>query len=250
MAVTEDQLRATIVEIGRLMYQKGWVAANDGNISVRLGPGEYLCTPTNISKGMMTPGDLIVVDDAGRKLRGTRERTSEILLHLTVYRMREDVQAVVHAHPPTATGFAVAGRALNKAILPEVVVNFGSIPLAAYGLPGTPDLTEPMLPLIPNYNAILMSNHGAVTCGSDLWQAFFRMETVEHVARISLVAELLGGPNLLSRQQVQDLFTARERYGVQCPNQPVPAHPLVSEDLETAPQRPAELTALVGQLLD
>lgn len=251
MAASQRELRETIVEIGKLMYGKGWVAANDGNISTRLPDGLILCTPTCISKGMMRPDDLIIVNMQGEKVEGERACTSEIRMHLAIYDLRPDVHAVVHAHPPTATGFAVAGRALDHAILPEVVVGFGTIPLAPYGLPGTPALTESLLPYIPQYDAILMSNHGAVAYGADLWQAFFRMETVEHVARITLTAELLGGPQLLNREQVTELFASRERYGVASRNQMSPGHPVVAEDVNGEPRRTQrELAALVGQMLD
>jgi L-fuculose-phosphate aldolase len=232
MFKTEKELREDIVRVGQLVYQKGWVASNDGNISIRLDMDRVLCTPTNISKGMMTPEDLIIVDRRGNKLEGKRERTSEILMHLTIYDLRPDVQAVVHTHPPVATGFAVAGRALTQAILPEVVVNLGCIPISSYGLPGTPALTEPMLPLIPSYDAILLANHGAVTYAEDVWRAFFRMETVEHYARVALVANLLGGPNVLPKEEVQKLVDARARYGVESRATGAPGCPVSFEDLQ------------------
>ena len=188
MPKTERELREDIVQVGRLVYQKGWVAANDGNISIRLDQDRLLCTPTGVSKGMMDPDDLIICDMQGHKLVGKKERTSEILMHLTVYQMRPDIKAVVHAHPPVATGFATAGKPLNQALLPEVIIGLGCVPLAEYGLPGTPELTDPMLPYIPKYDAILMANHGAVCYGEDVFKAFFKMETVEHYARIALVA--------------------------------------------------------------
>lgn len=235
--MTEDQLRHELVAIGKLVYQKGWIAANDGNISVRLDDGRILCTPTNVSKGMMEPDDLIVCDCHGNKLEGRRERTSEILMHLTIYGMRPDIHAVLHAHPPVATGFAVAGRALDLALLPEVVIGLGSVPLAKYGLPGTPELTAGMLDLIPKYDAILMANHGCVAYGSDCRQAFFRMDMVEHYARITLVAELLGGPNVLPREEVSKLFAARGRYGVESRAGMEPGSPLVAEDLAASEKR-------------
>src|SRR5581483_4021885 len=139
---------------------KGWIAANDGNITIRLDDDRLLATPTGISKGLMQPEDLIVCDLNGSKLCGSRECTSELAMHLTIYQLRPDVRSVVHAHPPVATGFATAGRALNLGLLPEIVIGLGSVPLAGYGLPGTPELTDPMLPLIPRYDAILMANHG------------------------------------------------------------------------------------------
>lgn len=224
------ELRQEIVEIGKLMYQKGWVAANDGNISVRLDADRVLCTPTRISKGMMTPSDLIVVDLAGRKVLGERECTSEIAMHLTIYSLRSDVRSVVHAHPPFATGFAVAGKALDQALLPEVVVTLGSIPLAPYGLPGTPALSQAIIPYVPNHDALLLANHGAVAYAQGLREAFFRMETMEHFARIALVAELLGGPRILPKREVEKLFDSRGRYGVSSVTAMEPGAPVVAED--------------------
>ena len=187
MSKTEQEYRQEIVELGRLMYQKGWAAANDGNVTIRLDDHRVLCTPTGVSKGMMKPEDMCVCDMDGTLLEGPRSRTSEILMHLTIYRMRADVQAVVHAHPPVATGFAVAGRPLNLALLPEVVVNLGCVPLAEYGLPGTPELTRDMLAYIPCHDALLMGNHGAVAYGEDSRTAFFNMETVEHLAQVAAI---------------------------------------------------------------
>ena len=228
---TERELRDDIVRIGQLVYQKGWVAANDGNISVRLDSERLLCTPTGVSKGMMAPDDLIIVDMKGDKIEGKKARTSEIMMHLTVYNMRPDIQAVVHAHPPVSTGFATAGKSLNLALLPEVVITLGCVPLASYGLPGTNELTDPMLPYIPKYDAIMMANHGAVCYGEDLWKAFFKMETVEHFARITLVAELLGGPTVLPRVEVDKLLDSRTRYGVKAKVAGEPGCPVAGEDL-------------------
>ena len=231
MAKQLQDLRQDIVDIGKLVFQKGWVAANDGNISIRLDENRILCTPTGICKGMMQQHDLIVCDYEGNKLEGCRERTSEMAMHVTMFRMRPDVHAIVHAHPPVATGFAAARRPLNLALLPEVVIGLGSVPLADYGLPGTPALTEGMIPYIDKYDAILMANHGAVTYGSDVHQAYFRMETVEHFARITLVAELLGGAKPLPRLEVRRLFDARGRYGVKSRAGMEPGAPLTAEDM-------------------
>src|SRR6478609_1126417 len=170
MVKTEREYREDIVQIGRFVFQKGWVAANDGNISIRLDAERILATPTGVSKGMMSPDDLIIVDLKGNKIQGRAERTSEIAMHLLVYEMRPDIRAVVHAHPPVSTGFATAGRQLNLALLPEVIIGLGCVPLAGYGLPGTTALTEPMIPYIPKYDAILMGNHGAVCYGVDVFQ--------------------------------------------------------------------------------
>src|SRR5271156_741604 len=237
MAKTEQQHRQDILDVGKLIYQKGWVAANDGNISVRLNDGRILCTCTGVSKGMMTPADVIVCDPEGNKINGARERTTELAMHLTICQMRPDVSAVVHAHPPVAPGFAVAGRPLNLALLPEVIVSLGCVPLATYGLPGTPALTDGMLPYIPKYDAILMGNHGSVCYGEDVYQAFFKMETVEHFARIALVAELLGGPKVLPKDEVDKLFDSRTRYGVKSRTSMEPGCPVVAEDVEPIRER-------------
>ena len=231
MSKTEREHCQDIVEVGRLMWQKGWVAAQDGNISVRLDDGRILCTPTGVCKGLMKPEDLIVCDAAGSKMEGATGCTTEIAMHVAIYRLRPDVRAVLHAHPPVATGFAVAGRPLNRALLPEAIIHLGTVPIAGYGLPGTAALTEPMLPLIPGHDALLMANHGAVAYGHDVYQAFFHMETVEHLARVTLVAELLGGAKALPRAEVAKLVEARARYGVQTPAGQDPDVPLAAEDL-------------------
>lgn len=248
---SERDLRQSIVEIGRRMDEKGWIAANDGNISARLDAGRVLSTPARMSKGRMKPEDLVVVDMTGKKLEGARERSSEIAMHLAIYEMRSDVQAVVHAHPPVATGHAAAGKALNLALLPEVIVSLGCVPLADYGLPGTPELLGPMRPLIPSYDAILMGNHGAVAFGEDLQTAFSRLETVEHSARISLVAELLGGPRVLPRGEVDKLIQSRGRYGIATraggPNCPVAAEDVADSHRFLVSRE--ELIALVDEAL-
>ncbi|MEP7354989.1 MAG: class II aldolase/adducin family protein [Acidobacteriota bacterium] len=240
MQKTEAQHRDDIVRVGRFMYEKGWVASNDGNISIRLDENRILATPTSISKGMLRPEDLIITDLDGNKISGERERTSEMGMHLTIYRTRPDVNAVVHAHPPAATGFAVAGRALNVGILPEVIVSLGAVPLAAYGEPGTEALSDGMMPYLANYDALLLANHGAVAYGDCIDRAFCRMDTMEHSARITLVAELLGGPKVLPRVEIQKLFEARGRYGVKSHNRFEPGWPLAAEDMPDAEEsRPA-----------
>ena len=254
MPLTETDYRQNMVTIGRLMYEKGWVAANDGNLSVRIGPDRILTTPTGVSKGFMKPEDLIVCDLQGCKIQGERECTSEILMHLTIYEMRPDVSAVVHAHPPVATGFAVAGRPLNQALLPEVVIGLGCIPLADYGLPGTPELSDALRPFIPTYDALLMANHGAVCYGEDLQKAFYKMETVEHFARITLVAEFLGGPKILPQNEVNRLLASRSRYGVKRPPGAEAGCPLAAEDVtesrtERMPLTRDELLSLIDEAL-
>ncbi|MGH9584865.1 MAG: class II aldolase/adducin family protein [Bryobacteraceae bacterium] len=223
--------RQDLVSVCHRIYEKGWVAMNDGNVSIRLDENRVLCTPTAVSKGLIGLDDLIVCDMSGQKIEGRREGTSEIMMHMTIYSMRPDVRSVVHAHPAVATGFAAAGKALDKALLPEVVIHLGAVPLAAYGLPGTPALSDGMIPLIPDYDALLLENHGCTSYGSDVWQAFFRMEMVEHFARITLVAELLGGAKPLPRKEVEKLVAARDRYNVRSQSTLVPGMPLVAEDL-------------------
>ncbi len=212
MVKTEDELRREIVEIGRWIHRLGFVAGYDGNISARLDSHRILSTPTTISKGMMEVDDLIVADYEGKKITGRRNVTSEIAMHLLIYKRRPDVHGVVHAHPAIATGYAAAGLSLNKALISEVVLGLGCIPLARYGTPGTPELTEALLPLVGTFDAVLMANHGVVTYGPDLLGAYFKMETVEHFAKISLVTELLGRQVLLSETDVDKLLEARQRY--------------------------------------
>src|SRR5947199_6862158 len=232
MVKTERELREDICQVGQLVFQKGWVAANDGNITIRLDAERILATPTGVCKGMMQCDDLIIVDRKGNKISGRAERTSEIAMHTTIYDMRPDILSVVHAHPPVATGFATAGKPLNLALLPEVVIGLGCVPLADDGLPGTPALTDGMLPFIPKYDAILMGNHGAVCYGEDVYKAFFKMETMEHFARITLVAELLGGPKVLPREEVDKLFDSRTRYGVKARSTVEPGCPMTAEDID------------------
>jgi L-fuculose-phosphate aldolase len=213
----ESQLRADIVEVGRRMYARGYTASNDGNISVRLGSDRLLMTPKSVCKGFMTPDMMCVTDLDGRKLQGDRDPSSEMLMHLEVYRQRPDVAAVVHAHPPTATGFAVAGIPLNRAVLAEVLTTLGSIPIAEYATPSTKELPEAVRKYIKAHDGMLLANHGALTVGGDLYSAYYKMETIEHFAKISLVARLLGRENLISREEVERLQGLRDTYGIKAP---------------------------------
>ena len=209
---SERQQRLAIVQFGRQLHDNGFVAATDGNLSVRLDDHRLLVTPTCMSKGAMRPADLVIVDMDGNRLSGTRRVSTEIGMHLLIYRLRPDVRGVVHAHPPTATGFAASGFDLNRPLVCEVVVGLGSIPLARYGTPGTPELTDALEPLIPNHDAILMANHGVVTFGSSLENAYMKMETVEHFAKIALVTHLLGHEQPLGEKEVEKLVAVRDRY--------------------------------------
>jgi len=214
---TESQLRADIVEVGRRMYARAYTASNDGNISVRLGPDRLLMTPKSVCKGFMTPDMMCITDLEGRKIQGDRDPSSEILMHLEVYRQRPDVQAVVHAHPPIATGFAVAGIPLDRAVLAEVLTTLGSIPIAEYATPSTRELPEAVRKYIKAHDGMLLANHGALTVGTDLYSAYYKMETIEHFAKISLVARLLGRENLISREEVMRLQGLRDTYGIKAP---------------------------------
>ena len=208
----ERQYREDIVRFGRLLHQKNYVAATDGNLTVRLDMDRVLATPTGMSKGMLDPDDLVIVDLQGRKISGRRAVSSEIGMHLLIYRLRSDINGVVHAHPVTATGYASAGLELNHALLPEVVLSLeGSIPLCRYATPGTAELAAALEPLIAHHDAILMANHGVVTYGDSLLRAYLKMETVEHFAKIALVTHLLGKQQSLSDAEVERLAAARVR---------------------------------------
>ena len=199
------------------MYARGYTASNDGNISVRYGGDRLLMTPKNVCKGFMSPDMMCVTDLEGRKLQGDRDPSSEMLMHLEVYRQRPDVQAVVHAHPPIATGFAVAGIPLDRAVLAEVLTTLGSIPIAEYATPSTRELPAAVRKYIKAHDGMLLANHGALTVGGDLFGAYYKMETIEHFARISLVARLLGRENLIAREEVLRLQELRGTYGITAP---------------------------------
>ena len=216
-AAAEETLRAGIVEVGRRLYARGYTASNDGNISVRLDQGRLLMTPKSVCKGFMTAEMMCITDLEGRKLAGDRDPSSEMQMHLEVYRQRPDAQAVVHAHPPVATGFAVAGIPLDRAVLAEVVTTLGSVPIAEYATPSTKELPEAVRKYVKAHDGMLLANHGALTLGNDLFAAYYKMETIEHFAKISLVARLLGGERLLSRQEVDRLQGLRGVYGIRSP---------------------------------
>jgi L-fuculose-phosphate aldolase len=206
--------------VGRMLHGRGYVAGTDGNISVRLSQDLVLCTPTSLSKGMMEPEDLVIVDLEGRQRDGTRHPSSELAMHLLFYSLRADIRAVVHAHPVTATGFAAAGISLEEPLVAEVVTALGTIPLASYGMPGTCELTEALRPLIPRHDALLMAHHGVVTCGHTLLRAYMNMESAEHYARVALVARQLGAQPL-PQEEVRRLLEARENYEANRPPVPV-----------------------------
>jgi len=211
-ARAERKLRRDLVRFGRMLHSLGFVAATDGNLSVRMDADRVLVTPTGFSKGMMRPEDMVVVDLHGKKLSGAYNPSSEIVMHLTIYRMRPDVGAVVHAHPCTATGFASAGIALDEPLCSEIVITLGAVPLAPYATTGTMELSDSLRPFIPFHDAILMANHGVVTYGEDLCRAYMRMEAVEHYAKVVLATRQLGSARSLGTHELEKLFEVRSQY--------------------------------------
>lgn len=224
----EAQHRRDLCAAGRWMQERGFISATEGNLSVRLDAQRILTTPTGVGKCWMQPGDLVIVDLHGRTIGGNNAPSSEMAMHLTFYLRRPDVNAICHAHPPTATGYAAAGIALDKALLSEIVLTLGAIPLAPYATPGTAEVPEALAPLIEHYDAILLANHGVVTCGPDLLTALYYMENAEHCARVSLVTEVLGRRRLLTRAEVEKLLAARPRYGLPPATSDIP-RPLAAE---------------------
>ena len=225
------ELKEDVCEIGRRLYRNGYIAAMEGNISIRVGENAVLSTPAGVCKGYLTPDMIVTCDLSGNKVDGTLRVSTEISMHLTVYRARPDVKAVTHAHPPKSTGFAVAGIPLDRAVLAEVVVTLGCIPLAAYGTPSTQELADSVDRLIRQSDGVLLSNHGAITVGKDVYDAYYKMEVIEHFAEISLVARQLGRERLLPAEEVSRLVSLRSKvYGVQAPGAgagcPVPAESL------------------------
>lgn len=208
------EIALKICDVGRRLADAGYVVANDGNISCRLGPDRFLCTPTLISKGRMTPRDLCVVDLEGRQHWGVRRRTSEILLHLEVYRGRPDVQAVVHCHPPCATGFALAGEKPPSGIVPEADLFLGDIPIAPYETPGNATFAATIRPFLASACAVVLSNHGTVTWGQTLEQAFWNTEILEAYCRMLILAKCVGGVNRLSDAKVLELLNLRPAFGL------------------------------------
>jgi len=206
----EFEHRNDIVEVGRRLYSKGFIAAADGNISVRMDPDRILTTPSGRNKGRLAPEDLVVTDMQGRKTYGRLEPSSELEMHLVMYHEWSDVGAVVHAHPPHASGFAVAGIPMDQPLLSEVVLTLGTVPLAEYGTPTTPELAEAVRPYA-RFDGILLANHGALTVGGDVYHAYDRMETLEHSAHIYVVARTMGSERPLSDEHVAKLKEIRER---------------------------------------
>jgi L-fuculose-phosphate aldolase len=236
---SEQQIRLDIVEVGRRLYARGYTASNDGNISVRLDEARLIMTPTSVCKGFMSPDMMCITDLDGKKLAGDRNPSSEMQMHLEVYRQRPEIQAVVHAHPPIATGFAVAGIPLDRAVLAEVVTTLGSVPIAEYATPSTKELPEAVRKYVRAHDGMLLANHGALTLGGDVFAAYYKMETIEHFAKISLVARMLGGERLLSRDEVAKLERLRGSYGIASPApicpEPTDADPMECQVVQSPP---------------
>jgi L-fuculose-phosphate aldolase len=212
--ISEWKLKELMCDIGRRIWLKGFCAGNEGNHSYRLSEDRILCTPTGISKGQLKPDDLCVVDLEGKQVAGKRGRTSEILLHLFIYKNRPDVRAVIHSHPPHATAFAIAGMDLPTCIHPEAEVFLGRVPTAKYVTPGDTRLGETLAPYIKDANTILLSNHGTVSFGASLEDAYYKLEIVDAYSRILLLAKQLGYVQTLSNDQMKELLALKARFGM------------------------------------
>lgn len=204
--------KEAICDVGHRLWQLGFVAANDGNISVKLKDGTFLTTPTGTSKSILKPEMIIHIDENENVLEATEgyRPSSEFKMHLRCYRERPDINAVVHAHPPVATGFAIAHIPLDDYSMPEAIIFLGSVPIAPYGTPSTEEVPDGIAPFLVEHDTILMENHGAVTVGVDLTQAYYRMETLEHFAKVTLTARQLGGAFELNKKQIDACIQIRK----------------------------------------
>ncbi len=208
------KLRKQMVDVCRRMWTLGWVAANDGNLSVKINDDLFMCTPTGVSKSYITPDMLILINRKGEIIEGKGKPSSEIKMHLRCYAERDDVGAVMHAHPPVATGFACAHVPLDSYSMIETVIAIGSVPIAPYGTPSTNEVPDGIAPLLPEHDVILLENHGALTVGADLTTAYYRMETLELYAKIMLTANQLGGAKEISKENIDRLISMRSQYKV------------------------------------
>jgi len=211
------EIKEWICEIGRRVYTKGFAAANDGNISYRVGENEVLCSPTMICKGFMKHEDICMVDLDGNQLAGTKKRTSEILLHLNIMKHRPDVRAVVHCHPPHATAFAVAREAIPQCILPEIEVFMGEVPLAPYETPGGQEFADTVVPFLKATNTIILTNHGTVSFGKTLEEAYWKTEILDAYCRILILSNQIGGVTYLNEQKSRELLDLKKRLGFDDP---------------------------------
>lgn len=213
--LSDFEAKKLICEVGKRIYARNFVAANDGNISVKVGPNTIWATPTGVSKGFMTPEMMVKLDLSGKVISGKYKPSSEIKMHLRVYEENPEVNAVVHAHPPVATSFAIAGVSLEQPILPEAVVLLGTVPVAPYATPGTQEVPDSIAPYCKDHNAVLLANHGALTWGRDLMEAHFRMESLEHYALIMMYSNnIINKVNELNCSQISDLLGIRQKLGI------------------------------------
>ena len=213
--MTDFEAKSAIIDIGKRMYMRGFVAANDGNITCRVGPNAIWTTPTGVSKGFMKPEMLVKIDLNGTVLIGSSKPSSEVKMHLRVYHENPEVLGVTHAHPPVATAFAVAGISMEKPILTEGVVQLGSVPVAHYATPGTQEVPDSIAPFVKTHNAVLLANHGALTWGKDVYEAFYRLESVEYYATLLMyTGKILGKQNLLSCEQIEVLLEVKKQLGI------------------------------------
>jgi L-fuculose-phosphate aldolase len=208
--MTYKTQREDIIEVGKRLYARNYVASNDGNISIRLDETTFMITPSGVSKGYMDPEDLLVVDMEGNVLEGNKKPSSEMKMHREVFSQRPDVQAIVHAHPQMATSFAVAHKVFDKIILPEIIFSLGKVCLADYGTPTTEQIPQAVARCIHETDALLLANHGALTVGSDIYDAYYKMETLEHFACIYFNVIQLGGGVELERDEIDTLYDIRD----------------------------------------
>ena len=238
------EIKKEICEVGKRIYDHGFVAANDGNISVKVGPNEFYCTPTGVSKGYMTPDMIIKVDGQGNKIEGRLNPSSEIKMHMRVYQERPDVGAVVHAHPPVATAFTIAGIDLDQYILPEAILTIGEVPTCAYGTPSTMEIPDSLEPYIQNHDAFLLQNHGALTVGFNLMKAQFVMEEVEFNAKICKYAMELGAVHEIPNDQLVKLMDLRKKMNL--PGR----HPGIEYEEETTPANEELVATITRKVLE
>lgn len=209
------QIREQMCDIGRRVWQQGWVAANDGNFTVKIEEDVYLATPTGTSKGFLTPDMLILVNSKCEPLEESKWRpSSELLMHMRCYKLRPDIGSVVHAHPPISTAYAVAHIPLDAYTMPEAIIAIGSVPIAPYGCPSTAEIPDSVEPFLPDHDAILLENHGALTVGQDLITAYYRMETLEYYAKLSMNTHMLGVSHELPTEKIQELLELRKTFQV------------------------------------
>jgi L-fuculose-phosphate aldolase len=240
----EQQIKEQLCDIGRRIWQKGFCAGNEGNHSMRIGPDRYLCTPTNISKGNMTPDDICLVDGAGNQFSGRLKRTSEFLMHAAIYKARPDVTAVIHAHPPHATAFAIAGIDLPTGVHPEAEVFIGHVKTSKYVCPGDGRLAETILPHVHGSNTVLMAGHGVVCFDINLEQCYYKLEIVDSYARVLLLARQLGNINTFSPQEMRELLALKKRFGLHDPRMDTPGDEAVQSTAKSLVQPPSNPMAL------